>query len=443
MTNRSSTPWRGATPGPGWTRLRILVSPDQPWPDTMPPDHGPYWDQGGGTTCNTLLVSPAKPIQVSRTVSTHSGAAPSITAVGETFYVAFTENNEVLVREVHVTSTAATVPTFSAKLNLTGTAAAPWITYNKVGQKLAVVWHEKTTTGNCSSNIYFRELSPTASGFTLATPCHLNPSYTTYGYGPASLVHNGTTYLLVAPVEYAGQACGTHTKIKFHPFTGCTPFSGAYNSVSSLLNTFLPVVAASGKTTNPYVMIRLQDPGTSGNPTTLNIRPHVGTSATNFPLLTSFGAEQGELNRPSVAVSGNSTWYAWTDTMHQIKLLHRDGSTTLTPNFPLSGYAKNPFLAYKPQVGSSGVNAKTVLAFTQTTSSGSSSTAVKLAVLQNVPPAVQTTHTVVSASSTGFAGWQPKQTVVAAGTNGFGVAWTEQVSSAQTEVFFQWVGCQP
>jgi hypothetical protein len=417
-----------------------LILPDQLWPDTLPPDHGPYWDQGGGTTCKNLLVSPAKPIQVSRTVSTHSGAAPSITAVGDTFYVAFTENKEVLVREINATSSLAAASTFSAKLNVTGTAAAPWITYNKVGQKLAVVWHEKTTTGTCSSNIYFKELSPTAGGYTLAPSCHLNSGHTTVGYGPASLVHDGTSYLLVSPAELSGSACGTHAKYKFHQFNSCTAFTGkGYDGVSDQTNTFLPVVTATGSSANPYLSIRLQQSGA-----TINIRSEVWNSSLGYGTFSAISAQQGSMDRPSLVMSGSGTWFAWTDTSNQIKLFHYNTGSTSKPPAPMAGYAKNPFLAYKPQVGSTGVNAKAVLAFTQTNSSGSTATAVKLAVLNSATQSAGTTRTVAAAATTSYSGvWSPADTVVAAGTNGFGVAWTEQVSSTQREVFFQWVGCQP
>jgi hypothetical protein len=38
---------------------------------------------------------------------------------------------------------------------------------------------------------------------------------------------------------------------------------------------------------------------------------------------------------------------------------------------------------------------------------------------------------------------KPREPVVAAGSNGFGVAWVENVDTDQTEVFFKLVGCQP
>jgi hypothetical protein len=405
-------------------------------PDSAPPDHGPYWDQGG-QVCSELLVSFAKPIQVSRTVSTHSGAAPSITAIGDTFYVAFTENGEVLVREIPPPSIAPTVPTFSAKLNLTGKVAAPWITYNKAGNKLAVAWHETTiSAGNCPSNLYFRELSPGA--LTPDTACLLNPSsLSVYGYGPASLVHDGTSYMLVSPVQYPGYTCNTHAKIKYHQFTGCTPFSGGYSA--GLLNTFHTVVAATGNSSNPYLMIRLNKNGS-----TTNVHTHYSTNGTNFPALAGYSLEPGVMDRPSVVATSSGAWFAWANTSNQIRLMFHDGSTGAKTPTTLAGYARHPFMAHKPQVGSSGTNARTVLAFTETGTSGSTATAVKLAALNSATQSAGITHTVAAAASTSYSGaWSPADTVVAAGTNGFGVAWTEKVSSTQTEVFFQWVGCQP
>ena len=111
---------------------------------------------------------------------------------------------------------------------------------------------------------------------------------------------------------------------------------------------------------------------------------------------------------------------------------------------PMLRLARHPSLAHKPHAGTGASNAKTVLAYTETSSGGSATTAVKLAVLDSATQSAGTARTVAGAASTSYSGaWSPKQSVVAAGANGFGVAWTEQVSATQTEVFFQWIGCQP
>jgi len=420
-----------------------LAAPDSAWPDAALPDSGPSWDQGG-KVCTNLVVG-GTAIQVSAASDVLSGGEPSIAAIGDTFYVAFVEAGGLYVRELDVTAATTTAtPKVSAKLN-TAAASAPWITRKGNASKLGLVWHEKTAASSCSSNARFTEVVSNTTTIVALPSCLLNTSYPYHGYGPPSLAY-GSQWAFVSPVEYSGSACGTHTKIKYHGFSSCTAFSSGNDGAPvDTISTYFPVIAATGNSANAYLLIRLYDKDYSGSPTQLAVRVEIsGSSVSSWSSLPSFPTtELAAVDRPALVVSDGGAWLAWTTLSNQIRLQRYD-ATSLKPAAPMAGYARHPALAHKPQVGTDPTSARAVLAFAETTASGAGTSAVRLATLGSAAPQVAGALVVAGSSSvSATVAFNPRQVVVAAGTNGFGVAWTEQVTANQSEVFFRWVGCQP
>jgi hypothetical protein len=187
-------------------------------------------------------------------------------------------------------------------------------------------------------------------------------------------------------------------------------------------------------------MLWLRDDGAGS----FSLRLHRNTTATAHPdngwsnwLPSTAAIGNTTVNeRPALASDENGTHVAWTtgafNIHHQILGLTPGEVPVKAVDLLSSGnFGKEPFMVNNAH------NDLIALVYTSTTANGNP-VRIKIVPLTKGGNVLGTVKPVTVRSSAG----NPRTPVVAAASNGFGVAWLENTPNT-SEVFFQWVGCQP
>lgn len=403
------------------------------------PDSRPWFDGAAGNTCTSFWLD-YPPVQLSDE-DAHSAWGPSIVAVGGDFFVAFVEQGNIIVKKVSPFST--NVAATKVQLNGAGLKAdAPWITFDGK-QTLGVVWHEEVNvaTSQCTRSLHLREVDTATEG--LKAECVLSSGLTTPydagGFGPASLVHDGTSYLLATPYHWYGVDCYKHMKGETRLFQGCQPITGTPYKLGPA--NWNPLVAVSAGGSAPYLLLRQLGPDANVSPTEVTLELYSSSNGTSWSAVSwADTVEKGLPDRPALADDGSGAFVAWTTTLGNIKVRFRSNAGDLYSPLALnggSGQVRGPFLAPMPQAN------LTALVYTDLAAVGPQR--ISISALGKTGTAVTSLASgVVYSGPTGpAADTYPRTAVVAAGSNGFGVAWVHEPVLDQSEVFFKWVGCLP
>lgn len=416
--------------------------------DSVAQDTGPLFD-GSVSPCKNLYPLPGDPIQVSSIAPATAAHSPSITWVNGKFYIAFVESDRVYISEIDPFGPGTSSP---VALSPTGAVAhEPWITHNTTDKRLAVLWHHVAVASTCDrTDLYVAELSYGLQR--LGEIYKLSPGtgtvYNPWGFQSPCLFHDPieNQYVLTTAVEMGDCSVG-HVKHKVFPFnlTGAPVLlNDMYTeSIAPLGPTRHTVVTRSVKQiggSRPYLMLWLRDDGGGGyslrlyRNTTTPANPDTGWSNW-LPSAAPIGNSTVN-ERPALASDENGTHVAWTtgafNIHHQILGLTPGAMPVKAVDLLAGGsFGKEPFLV------NNAYNDLTALVYTATTANGDP-LEVKIVPLTSGGNVLGTVAPVTVRSSVS----SPRTPVVAAASNGFGVAWLENTPNT-SEVFFQWVGCLP
>jgi hypothetical protein len=194
----------------------------------------------GGQSCRVLTPT-GEAVVVSSV-----GSAPSLAAIGDTYYVAYSTSTEVLVHPVPAQGSPLS-PAHVAVGGVGSLTSRPAIV--SAGAKLGLIW-SRTGSSGCRDTMELAELEGSTSSSPLCplTSCSA-------AHESLSLARGVSGYALAASIHACGADAGGLRNLRLLSFTGCA--STAWSCAIGAPSLRDPIIVAGSK--NPFEVLYIED----------------------------------------------------------------------------------------------------------------------------------------------------------------------------------------